>query len=241
MNNFKRTKRLYCPAMTESLSSMQSSETGKMDHSIPIKKRKITNSKVEEIKSINNQHNANKTLNLQIKNSEEKENSNFLSNFNKNSISSPISNLAMDLNKIKINQKSDNVTSKLPGDRIDGLDKNNFKNLSKNPTIHVHNIPNNKTTHLKRNFSLSELNTQSRTNFKNIFQEIIKNQTELNRNFKKTNSFSSAHSNSNINFNPNILNMRNDLNTFNTNNNNKHGNKINIFPIPIQFQEKVKI
>ena len=162
--NTKRTKRLYCPTMTDSLISY----SHELSCPIPVKKRKINLSKVEDIMTVENQ--ASKLLNIKVLKENSDLNFSFVNNSANNSfMSSSVSSLTKDLNKIKIEKpKNINTTRRPPAD----IKKSNLSQIIDKEKI--------LTKTLQRNFSLSELNTQTRSNFKNIFQDIIKNENQLN-------------------------------------------------------------
>lgn len=161
--NTLRTKRLYCPTKTDSLIS----SSNELSCSIPLKKRKINLTKVEDVMTIENQ--ASKMLNIKVLKENSDLNFSFVNSANNSFMSSSVSSLTKDLNKIKIEKtKSLTDTRRLPAE-------NKKSNLSC-----LLNKEKNFTKTLHRNFSLSELNTQTRSNFKNIFQDIIKNENQLN-------------------------------------------------------------
>ena len=191
--NTKNNKRLFNTARANNL---ESNTIDLASQSIPLKKRKINNIKVDEIRSLENktQKFYPEILNLNLKKTELSANlsNSFLNSSNQ--FSSSISSITNELNKI--NFKKENLkTSQLK------------KNSGKSDFI-LQNPERKKNKTLNRNFSLSELNTQNRTNFKNTFEEIVKNyQNSMNRN-----SLSSSHSNIFKNSNSNnLLNKKPDL------------------------------
>jgi hypothetical protein len=191
--NTKNNKRLFNTARANNL---ESNTIDLASQSIPLKKRKINNIKVDEIRSLDNktQKFYPQILNLNLKKTEQSANlsNSFLNSSNQ--FSSSISSITNELNKI--NFKKENLkTSQLK------------KNSGKSDFI-LQNPEKKKNKTLNRNFSLSELNTQNRTNFKNTFEEIVKNyQNSMNRN-----SLSSSHSNIFKNSNSNnLLNKKPDL------------------------------
>lgn len=186
--NTKHNKRSFITARANNL---ESNTIDLSSQTIPLKKRKINSIKVDEIRNLDNktQKFNPQLMNLNFKKAEQSANlgNSFLNSSNQ--FSSSISSITNELNKI--NFKKENL-------KTSQLTKNSGK------SEFILQIPEkNKHKTLNRNFSLSELNTQNRINFKSTFEEIVKN----SQNSTYRSSLSISHSNISKNSN-NLLNRK---------------------------------